>query len=89
MAPNSLDRAWDNAEKDAKWATITSTVPGSDEYMKAWKDLAQIWVDDCASPYIGQEMLAWTHHEDLVMSYVGTDAYIWNWYWKNPADHAE
>ena len=89
MAPNSLDRAWDNAEKDAKWATITSTVPGSDEYMKAWKDLAQIWVDDCASPYIGQEMLAWTHHEDLVMEYVGTDAYIWNWYWKNPADHAE
>jgi len=89
LVTTQYERGWVSAEKDSLVATIASTIPGSKDYMDAWKDLAEIWVDDCAAVFIGHDYSIWTHHKDLVVTYEGTDIYIWNWYWKNPAEHAE
>jgi len=89
VAANAYNRAWDSAEKDRLYDIICNSIPGSDEYMQAWRDMAQCWVDECVTVYVGQQYATWTHHKDLVIDYKNADIYIWNWYWKNPAAHTE
>ncbi len=80
-------RCWVSEKKDQYQNIISTSVPGSKEYVDAWKELCKVWIDDCCIPYVGQEILTWTHHKDLVLDYTGSDIYIWNWYWKNPDEH--
>lgn len=89
ISSNAYDRGWQNEDKDDLYDTLCNTIPGSAEYMKAWEDMADMWVDECVTVYVGQQYATWTHHEDLVVDYTGSDIYIWNWYWKNPSEHAE
>jgi len=86
---NAFTRAWVSETKDDLYEILTTTIPGSDEYMQAWRDMAQCWVDECVTVYVGQQYATWTHHKDLVIDYKNADIYIWNWYWKNPAEHPE
>ena len=87
VSANAYDRAWVSEEKTRLYNILATTIPGSAEYMQAWKDMAQVWVDECVTVYVGQQYATWTHHEDLVVNYKNADIYIWNWYWKNPAEH--
>ena len=89
MSATVFTRAWGSAAKDAALARVNGSISGSKENIQAWKDLCEIWVEEASVPYIGQTTLAWSHHKDLVAGYHGIDAYLWNWYWKNPAEHTE
>lgn len=89
IVANGYNRGWTNAEKDALIKTIAETVPGSKDYMDAWKELAELWVGECVSVFLGHDVATWTHHKDLVIDYDGSMIYMWNWYWKNPSAHAE
>ena len=89
ISSNAYDRGWQSEDKDDVYEILTTTVPGSAEYMAAWKEMAHLWVDECVTVYVGQQYATWTHHKDLVVDYTGSDIYIWNWYWKNPSAHAE
>ena len=86
---NAYNRAWVSEDKDDCLDTILSTMPGSKKCEDAWKEMAEIWVDECVTVYVGQELATWSHHKDLVIDYSLSDIYIWNWYWKNHSAYAE
>lgn len=87
ISSNAYDRGWKSEAKDDCYEILTTTIPGSKEYMDAWKEMARLWVDECVTVYYGQQYATWTHDADLVIDYKNADIYVWNWYWKNPAEH--
>lgn len=73
--------------KDKLYAELCAMIAGSDEYMAKWQELAQQMVDDCAVVFMKQTELTWWSNPDLVFEYDGLTPYIFNAYWKNPAEH--
>ena len=73
--------------KDKLYAELCTMIAGSDEYMAKWQELAQQMVDDCAVVFMKQTELTWWSNPDLVFEYDGLTPYIFNAYWKNPAEH--
>jgi hypothetical protein len=73
--------------KDKLYGELCAMIAGSDEYMAKWQELAQQMVDDCAVVFMKQTELTWWSNPDLVFEYDGLTPYIFNAYWKNPAEH--
>lgn len=75
-------------EKDELYAELCGMIAGSDEYMAKWEELAQQMVDDCAVIFMKQTSLTWWSNPELVFEYDGLSPYLFNAYWKNPAEHS-
>lgn len=92
MLPTTvLTQYWNNPEKDALLDQMKgSMILGSDEYMEAWEKLVDMWVEDCAVPYMGRIDGVWYMDEDLECNEAGGTARHWfNAYWKNPEEHQD
>ena len=80
------DSYWGNAEKDRIINEITKLPEGSEESIALWKELSQIWIDDCSvvnfARFAGESVC----DADLVCNWPGT-SYYYNAYWVNPAEH--
>lgn len=92
LGTDVLSTYWNNEEKD----TLIDQMRGqmivdSDEYMAAWEQLVDMWVEDCATAYMGKIDWYWYIDEDLEPNEIGNPA-IRNWfnaYWKNPEEHQD
>ena len=89
ISANAYNKAWVNQEKDVLYETLCSTEPGSAEYMTAWNAMADLFVGECVTVYVGTEIQWWSHHKDLVINYNGKQVYLWNSYWKNLEGHGK
>lgn len=74
-------------EKDRLYDELTKLIAGTPEYKAKWEELAQQMVDDCVIVFMKQTKLTWWSNPDLVFNYDGLSPYLFNAYWKNPAEH--
>lgn len=89
LAANMRTTFWGSEKKDELFGTISSVMYGSDESVAAWKELADVWVDECSIVTIGQVIYIWMYDEDLVPNWDGSWRYFFNSYWSDPAAHMD
>ena len=78
---------WKSEAKDALYDKLDQLEPGSQEYLDAWYELAQLTIDECAVAYFGTTQWIWYHSETLHTNDPGPERYFYNAYWDNPEAH--
>ena len=78
---------WKNEQKDALYNKLDTLTPGSEEYMAAWYELAELTMEDCANAYLGTTQWIWYHANELHTNDPGEQRYFYNAYWDNPEAH--
>lgn len=92
LGTDAVSTYWNNPEKDALLEKMKSEmILDSDEYMAAWEQIVDMWVEDCATAYMGQIDWYWYMAEDLECNEPGepTIRCWFNAYWKNPEEHQD
>lgn len=84
-----LNTYWNSIAKDTLVIKMKLLEPGTADYMDLWTDFAQLWVDDCAVPFLGLENSVLYHKDTL---HINEDKgslqrYWFNAYWDDPENH--
>lgn len=91
LAANFRTTFWGSEKKDELFGIIASELYGSEASLKAWDELAALWVEECPIVTVGTSGTKWFSHPDLVINMTeGTRwCYFYNAYWTNPGAHMD
>lgn len=84
-----INTYWRSEEKDTIISNMKDLAPGDPQYMRLWLELAQLWVDDCAVPFLGYEDGTLFHKDTLHNNEDpgSFQRYWFNAYWDDPENH--
>ena len=80
---------WQNDRKDEILEQMKSIRPEDAQYQQLWLELAQLWVDDCAVPFLGFET-GTIYHKNTLHNNEDEGSYQRYWfnaYWDDPENH--
>lgn len=83
-----MEDSWDDERIDDLLEEMVKYPVGSAKSVEIWNQIDAILADECPSVcFSWSTNKLWVHDADLVYDCEGTWDYLWNSYWRNPADH--
>ena len=73
--------------KDELRAKLDTLDPESQEYMDVWQELAQYTADGAFFGFMARIYWFWWHKDTLHINDEGSQRYLFNTYWDDPANH--
>ncbi len=86
-----INTYWHSEEKDTLIKNMKELQPDAPQYLELWAKLAQLWVDDCAVPFLGYES-GTIYHKDTLHNNEDPGSiqrYWFNAYWDDPENHTQ
>ena len=82
-----LDSNYKDDYKDQLREQLNVLDPDSQEYMDVWQELAQYTADGAYFGFLARIYWFWWHKDTLHTNDEGTQRYLYNAYWDDPANH--